>query len=151
MNTEPSFSERFADGTSSLIHQNQQVRPMLLLAVNHHSKIRVQRIAARSDRRQALKLAASNGTLELAGASAEIVSLWADTSPKTVELLVNGPRVRWLEVWNAWDIGGLETAWLGNSGIITESAEQHLTLHCSDGLDDPSFSDLQVAISVSNQ
>jgi len=107
-------------------------------------------MSARSDRRQALKLAAVNGALEVAGASCEIVSLWSDTSPPAVELVVRGPRVRRLEVWNAWDLGGLETAWLGNAGMIVAPEERHLALHCSDGLGPPSFTDLLVNRSVAS-
>jgi len=53
-----------------------------------------------------------------------------------------------LEVWKAWDLGGLETAWLGNAGMIVETDERHLALHCSDGLGPPSFTDLQIHLSV---
>ncbi len=144
------FSNRFADGVNSIRYHRHEVRPLLLLAVDANSRIKVQRIAARTDRRQAIKLAAVNGTLEAAGVTSEVISLWSDTSPETVELLVHGSQVRRVEVWNAWDLGGLETAWVGNAGIILESAEKHLTLHCSDGIGEPSFSDLVVRIAVAN-
>ncbi|MCY3968153.1 MAG: hypothetical protein OXE93_05770 [bacterium] len=150
MSDTSAFSQAFAEGIGSLQYEGQEVRPLLLLAVNENSKIRVHRVGARADRRQALKLAAVNGTLELEGISAEIISLWCDTSPETVELLVQGPQVRRVEVWNAWDLGGLETAWLGNAGIILEATQKHLTLHCSDGIGPPSFSDLTVEISIAN-
>jgi len=80
--------------------------------------------------------------------AAEIITLWSDTSPVEVELMVLGAGARRLEVWNAWDLGGLETAWLGNAGMIVEPSERHLALHCSDGLGPASFTDLQVRISV---
>ncbi len=150
MSSPPTFSDRFADGARTIAHDGHDVRPLLLLAVADGTKVRVQRMSARSDRRQALKLAAVNGALEVAGASCEIVSLWSDTSPPAVELVVRGPRVRRLEVWNAWDLGGLETAWLGNAGMIVAPEERHLALHCSDGLGPPSFTDLQVNLSVAS-
>lgn len=150
MSSTPTFSDRFADGARTIDHDGRDVRPLLLLAVADGTKVRVQRMSARSDRRQALKLAAVNGVLEVAGASSEIVSLWSDTSPPAVELVVRGARVRRLEVWNAWDLGGLETAWLGNAGMIVAPEEHHLALHCSDGLGAPSFTDLQVNLAVAS-
>ncbi len=148
MTTAPTLSDQFADGAEIVSHAGRDVRPLLRLAVSEGTRVRVQRIAARPDRRQALKLAAVNGQLEVNDATAEIIALWSDTSPAEVELTVLGAKVRRLEVWNAWDLGGLETAWLGNAGMIVEPAEQHLALHCSDGLGPPSFTDLHVHLSV---
>lgn len=148
MTATPTLSDLFADGAETVEHRGSDVRPLLRLAASEGTKVRVERIAARPDRRQALKLAAVNGLLEVNGATSEIISLWSDTSPIEVELTVVGAKARRLEVWNAWDLGGLETAWLGNAGMIVEKAERHLSLHCSDGLGPPSFTDLQVRLSV---
>lgn len=146
--TTPTLSDRFADGAETVVHGGRDIRPLLRLAVSQGTRVRVQWIAARPDRRQALKLAAVNGHLEVNDAAAEIITLWSDTSPDVVELIVLGARTRGLEVWNAWDLGGLETAWLGNAGMIVEPSERYLALHCSDGLGPPSFTDLQVHLSV---
>lgn len=148
MKATPTLSDLFADGAETVEHRGHDVRPLLRLAVSEDTRVRVQWIAARPDRRQALKLAAVNGQLQVNDAAAEIITLWSDTSPVEVELTVLGARARRLEVWNAWDLGGLETAWLGNAGIIVEPSERYLSLHCSDGLGPPSFSDLQVRLSV---
>ncbi|MXZ79663.1 MAG: hypothetical protein F4Z06_15480 [Acidimicrobiia bacterium] len=148
MTASPTLSDLFADGAETVEHRGRDIRPILRLAVSEGTKVRVVRMAARPDRRQALKLAAVNGLLEVNGATSEVISLWSDTSPAEVELTVLGARARRLEVWNAWDLGGLETSWLGNAGMIVEQAERHLALHCSDGLGPPSFTDLQVRLSV---
>ena len=145
-----SLSDRFADGADTVLYDGREVRPLLRLAVSEGTRVRVERIAARPDRRQALKLAAVDGLLEVDEAVSEIISLWSDTSPAAVELTVLGARARRLEVWNAWDLGGLESAWLGNAGMIVESGQHHLALHCSDGLGPPSFTDLQVHLSVAS-
>ncbi|MDE0217137.1 MAG: hypothetical protein OXN79_11255 [bacterium] len=142
------LSDWFADGAESVMHDGREARPLLRLAVSEGTRVRVERIAARPDRRQALKLAAEGGQLEADEAVSEIISLWSDTSPTVVELTVRGARARRLEVWNAWDLGGVESAWLGNAGMVVEPSEQHLALHCSDGLGAPSFTDLQVHLSV---
>ncbi|WP_420432639.1 hypothetical protein [Candidatus Poriferisocius sp.] len=142
------LSDWFADGADTVMYDGREVRPLLRLAVSTGTRVRVERIAARSDRRQALKLAAVDGQLEADEAVSEIISLWSDTSPAAVDLTVIGARARRLEVWNAWDLGGLESAWLGNAGMILEPGEQRLTLHCSDGLGLASFTDLQVHLSV---
>ena len=148
MTASPTLSDLFADGAETIEHRGRDIRPLLRLAVSEGTKVRVQWIAARPDRRQALKLAAVNGQLEVNEAAAEIITLWSDTSTDVVELTVQGARTRRLEVWNAWDLGGLETAWLGNAGMIVEPSERYLALHCSDGLGPPSFTDLQVRLSV---
>ena len=144
----PTLSDQFADGAEIVVHGGRDVRPLLRLAVSEGTKVRVERIAARPDRRQAIKLAAVNGVLEVNEAVSETVTLWSDTSPTEVELIVLGAQTRRLEVWNAWDLGGLETAWLGNAGMIVVSGERYLALHCSDGLGRPSFTDLQIHLSV---
>lgn len=148
MSATPSLSDQFADGAETVVHRGRDVRPLLRLAVSEGTRVRIERIAARPDRRQALKLAAVNGLLEANEAVSEVISLWSDTSPTEVELTVLGAQVRRLEVWNAWDLGGLETAWLGNAGMIVDTDERHLALHCSDGLGPPSFTDLQIHLSV---
>ncbi len=148
MSAAPTLSDQFADGAETVVHRGRDVRPLLRLAVSEGTRVRIERVAARPDRRQALKLAAVNGLLEANEAVSEVISLWSDTSPPEVELTVLGAQVRRLEVWNAWDLGGLETAWLGNAGMIVETDEQHLALHCSDGLGPPSFTDLQIHLSV---
>ena len=148
MTASPTLCDQFADGAETVVYRGREVQPLLRLAVSEGTRVRVQWVAARPDRRQALKLAAVDGHLEVNEASAEIVTLWSDTSPAEVEMNVLGPRVRQLEVWNAWDLGGLETSWLGNSGMIVDPSERHLALHCSDGLGPPSFTDLQVRLSV---
>ena len=150
MTARPTLSDQFADGAEIVVHGGRDVRPLLRLAVSEGTKVRVERIAARPDRRQALKLAAVNGLLEVNEATSEIVTLWSDTSPTQVELTVLGAQTRRLEVWNAWDLGGLESAWLGNAGMIVVPRERYLALHCSDGLGPPSFTDLEVLLSVAS-
>ncbi|WP_419919622.1 hypothetical protein [Candidatus Poriferisocius sp.] len=148
MTTNNTFSDQFADGAATVMNGGHEVRPLLRLSVSEGTRVRVERVAAHPHRRQALKLAAVQGSLEVNDAVCEMVSLWSDTSPAEVEMMVQGSRIRRLEVWNAWDLGGLESAWLGNSGMIVIPSERYLALHCSDGLGPPSFTDLQIHLSV---
>ena len=48
----------------------------------------------------------------------------------------------------AWSMGGVDTSWIGNAGIVTKSTSEGEILQCSDGLDIPSFTDLVVQISI---
>ena len=45
-------------------------------------------------------------------------------------------------------MGGVDTSWIGNAGIVTKSSAEGEILQCSDGFDHASFSDLVVRISV---
>jgi hypothetical protein len=61
---------------------------------------------------------------------------------------VRGSNASILEVWNAWSMGGVDTSWIGNAGIVTKSSAEGEILQCSDGLDHASFSDLVVRVNV---
>ena len=50
-----------------------------------------------------------------------------------LNLSVRGKEVSVLEVWNAWSMGGVDTSWIGNSGIVTKPSAKGQLLQCSDG------------------
>ena len=75
------------------------------------------------------------------------VALWSHNSPETR----NQNTWSWgslLEVWNAWSMGGVDTSWIGNAGIVTKSTSEGEILQCSDGVGYSSFTDLVVQISI---
>ena len=47
------------------------------------------------------------------------VALWSHNSPETSEIRIRGVGATLLEVWNAWSMGGVDTSWIGNAGIVT--------------------------------
>jgi hypothetical protein len=47
-------------------------------------------------------------------------------------------------------MGGVDTSWVGNAGIVTKAIPEGEILQCSDGFDIPSFSDLVVQISIAS-
>ena len=77
-----------------------------------------------------------------------MISLWSHTSPDEVEFTVRGREVSVLEVWNAWSMGGVDTSWIGNSGIVTKTSAKGQQLQCSDGIGQATFSDLVATIEV---
>ncbi len=73
---------------------------------------------------------------------------WADTSPETVNITVSSKDGCELKVWNVWRIDGLTQAWVGNSGLIIENQGNKIKLLCSDGVGEPSFSDLIIDMEI---
>ncbi|MEC7715269.1 MAG: hypothetical protein VYC14_04895, partial [Actinomycetota bacterium] len=99
-------------------------------------------------RLQAVKLALNSGVMDINGYRGPEVALWSHNSPETSEIRIRGDGATLLEVWNAWSMGGVDTSWIGNAGIVTKSTSEGEILQCSDGSDIPSFTDLVVQISI---
>jgi hypothetical protein len=98
-------------------------------------------------RPQALRLRARGGLMEVNGSRLDDVVLWSDSAPESlnvrfVKTKSKGPIS--VRVWNAWrDPAGTMQAWIGNAGMLVERGDDHATvLRCSDGFDEPSFTDL---------
>ena len=112
------------------------------------SLVKVKRESVNSPRLQALKISVNKGAVDINGHREPVISLWSHTSPEEVEFTVRGREVSVLEVWNAWSMGGVDTSWIGNSGIVTKTSAKGQQLQCSDGIGQATFSDLVATIEV---
>jgi hypothetical protein len=110
----------------------------------------IERLSVASPRPQAVKLAVNSGVMDVNGYRGPEIALWSHNSPEISEIRIRGAGASLLEVWNAWSMGGVDTSWVGNAGIVTKAIPEGEILQCSDGFDIPSFSDLVVQISIAS-
>lgn len=144
----PTVAELFVrQGTDTVSHRGRIVKAVVRLPARDGATIRVERRAVGSTRPQALKLGLDHGVFDVNGHRAPVVALWSDTSPDTVEMVVRGPATT-LEIWNAWSLGGVDSSWIGNAGIVTRATEAGQLLQCSDGVGPADFTDLVALVSV---
>ncbi|KRA67188.1 hypothetical protein ASD89_02960 [Caulobacter sp. Root656] len=100
---------------------------------------------------QGLAIKLEGGILCANDVEARHLTLWLDTAPKEVCLLITKKKKKArLMIWNIWrdtiDGRDITQAWLGNSGMRIElSGEGNETiLRCSDGVGPVNFDDLIV-------
>jgi len=124
------------------------VRSLLQISIKDGDSITINRLGASTTRAQALKLAVDKGNFRVNGILASTVAIWTHTSPETTVLEVVGRRARSVDIWNSWSFDGVDSAWLGNAGMLIGSDGATHTVRCSDGLGEPTFDDLVVKISV---
>ena len=147
--TSPTLSELFEGSNSDTItHRGKIIRAIVRIPVNDGALVTVNRLSVASPRPQAVKLALNSGVMDVNGYRGPEVALWSHNSPETNEIRIRGVGASLLEVWNAWSMGGVDTSWIGNAGIVAKSTPEGEILRCSDGLDIPSFSDLVIQISI---
>lgn len=143
-----SISDLFEQSNSDTItHRGRVVRSLVRIPIRNGDRLLVSRLRVDAPRPQGIKLAVNRGVLDVNGKRAPAIALWSDSSPATVELTVRGNATT-LEVWNAWSLGGVDSSWLGNAGIVTKPTSTGHLLRCSDGVGPPSYSDLEVEIDV---
>lgn len=143
------ISELFtATSTDTLNHRGRIVKALVRIPVHDGATIVVTRRRVGSRRHQALKLALNSGVLVVNGRRAPTIALWSHTSPESVTLTVDGDAATTIDVWNAWSMGGVDTSWIGNAGIVTKTTASGTILRCSDGIGPAEFSDLELEISV---
>ena len=145
MTTAELFEESNSD---TLSYRGKIVRSIVRIPVADNSLVIVERISVASPRPQAIKLGLSNGGIDVNGYRGPEIALWSHNSPQVVEMKVRGDDATVLEIWNAWSMGGVDTSWIGNAGIVTKSSAEGEILQCSDGFDQATFSDLVVRISI---
>jgi hypothetical protein len=101
---------------------------------------------------QGLAVKLEGGVLRANGVEAKHLTLWQDTAPPVVDVVVAKRGKAKLRIWNIWRgaVGGHDVtqAWLGNSGMrIEASSEPNETiLRCSDGVGSVNFDDLIVGV-----
>ncbi len=99
---------------------------------------------------QGLAIKLEEGILCANNVEAKHLTLWQDTAPKEVCVLITKRKKARLMIWNIWreTIGGRDVtqAWLRNSGMrIEPSGDGNETiLRCSDGIGPVNFDDLIV-------
>ncbi len=143
-----SLSEQFeAAETDTIRHRGRVVKALVRLPVRDGQTVTVRRRQVSTDRPQGIKLAPDVGTLEVNGLDAPSIVLWSHSSPDEVTLTVSGGATS-IDVWNCWSMGGVDTSWVGNAGIVTKSTPTGMVLRCSDGIGEVDFADIEVEISI---
>ena len=147
--TKQTISELLEEsGSDTISYRGRVVRALVRIPVKDGSLVKVKRESVNSPRLQALKISVNKGAVDINGHREPVISLWSHTSPEEVEFTVRGREVSVLEVWNAWSMGGVDTSWVGNSGIVTKTSAKGQQLQCSDGIGQATFSDLVATIEV---
>jgi hypothetical protein len=152
--------DRFAASNfESVDLEGVEVHPMLRLDVRASDIVRIEWLSSESPRIQGLSLrlrkrdvlgaGGRGGALRADGREAPTIVLWQDTAPPTVEVtcvqVASGAE---LQVSNRWrQPDGREDEWLNNFGMLieTDGGGQYV-VRCSDGVGEPSFDDLVVAV-----
>jgi len=147
--TKQTISELLEEsGSDTISYRGRVVRALVRIPVKDGSLVKVKRESVNSPRLQAIKISVNKGAVDINGHREPVISLWSHTSPDEVEFTVRGREVSVLEVWNAWSMGGVDTSWIGNSGIVTKTSAKGQQLQCSDGIGQATFSDLVATIEV---
>lgn len=143
------ISEMFqAADSDTVTHRGRVVKALVRLPVRDGATITVRRRQASPDRPQGLKIGLDTGVLDVNGCQAKSVVLWTTSSPEEVVLAVRGERATSVDIWNCWSMGGVDSAWVGNAGIVTKTTASGMILRCSDGVGPSEFSDLEAEISI---
>ena len=143
------LSELFEKSSSDTItHRGKIIRSVVRIPVTDNALVLINRLSVASPHPQAIKIAVNNGIMDVNGYRGPEIALWSHNSPEQVEIRVRGDNASLLEIWNAWSMGGVDTSWVGNAGIVSKANQEGEILQCSDGFDIPSFSDLIVQICV---
>lgn len=143
------ISELMSRSNSDTInHRGRVVRSVVHIPVRDGAIVRVERTSLGSHRPQAIKVGLQKGVLDINGHRAPAVALWSHTSPDVVELTVRSGASTTLDVWNAWSMGGVDSAWIGNAGIVAKPTDAGQVLQCSDGIGPATFTDLVATIEV---
>ena len=149
--TKQTTSELFEEsGSDTISYRGRVVKALVRIPVRDGSMVRVKRESVNSPRLQAVKLSVNKGVVDINGLREPVISLWSHTSPAEVEFTVRGNEASVLEVWNGWSMGGVDTSWISNSGIVTKTSSNGQLLQCSDGIGQATFSDLVATIEVLN-
>lgn len=144
-----SLAQAFAKGNGRRTKwQGTTISSITRLDVSTGDRIAVTRVRSSRVRAQALKIAVDRGDLRANGIAVPVVSIWSHTAPERAELTVVGRRAKSIDIWNAWSFEGVDSAWIGNAGMLVEQEGATHVLRCSDGLGEPSFDDLVVRIEV---
>ena len=150
------LAERFqASGGAPVEWGNQLVHMYEVLELRASTAMRIEFLELSPARPQALRLKTRGGRLELNGQLLDDIVLWSDSAPEVVVATAHpdkSGKPMSVRVWNAWrDAEGTMQAWIGNAGMLIEGdSNTGLVLRCSDGFDEPTFSDLVAKLALAS-
>lgn len=144
-----SLAAAFRTGNNRKVKwQGKVVFSIVQLQAKEGDTIEVERVSASTTRAQALKIAVDKGNLRANGVLVPEAAIWTHTSPELATLDIVGRKARSVDIWNSWSFDGVDSSWLGSAGMLVETDGNEHTLHCSDGLGDPTFDDLIVRVVI---
>jgi len=144
-----SLAAAFSKGNGRKVTwKGQTVESVIEIPVQDGDRIMLTRLTSSTTRAQALKLGIDKGELRANGVLMQTAAIWTHTSPLEIQIDVVGRRAKSVDVWNSWSSDGVDSAWLGNAGMVVERTSSITTLRCSDGLGDPTFDDLVVKLEI---
>lgn len=147
--SETTLAEAFRSGSGRKIDwQGQTLWSYLRLSVKDGDRLNVVRLSASPVRAQALKLSVDKGGLRANGVVVSTAAIWSHTAPETAELEVVGRRARFVDVWNAWSLDGVDSSWIGNAAMSVDTDGATHTIRCSDGMGEVTFDDLVVRLEL---
>ncbi|MFQ5557057.1 MAG: hypothetical protein ACE5GB_06065, partial [Acidimicrobiales bacterium] len=149
MGERPTFAERFLEGeTTTIEHDGDTIHSVIELPVERGGRIQVERISTGSGRPQGVVLGIERGDLRVGDVTSRRITLWSDTAPERVEVVVAAKRPTIVRAWNTWrDDEAAESAWLGWAAMRSERIDdQTVRIACSDRFEPPDFTDLVVDI-----
>lgn len=112
--------------------------------------LHIHRLKSKKTEIQGLKIKVIKGLLDVNDVKATEVVLWADTSPDMVDIIIRSKDGCRVKIWNIWKTDDLQSAWIGNAGMLVETKGPTILLSCSDGIGEINFTDLVVRIESSN-
>jgi hypothetical protein len=137
-----------AAGSDTVTVRGRIVRAVVRVPVQEGSTLHIIRRGVGAPRPQGLKLALNDGELEANGILSPAMTMWSHTAPAETTLKVRGAGAATMDVWNSWLLGEVDSAWIGNAGIVAQATDRGHLLRCSDGVGEPSFGDLVVELVV---
>lgn len=146
---EASLARLFTKGDNrKATWQSTTIYSYLRFSINPGDTLRLTRQRSSPTRAQALKLELDKGELRANGVLMHTAAIWSHSAPSEVTLEVVGRRAKSIDIWNAWSLGGVESAWLGNSAMtVTTEGTSHI-ISCSDGVGSVDFDDLVVQLDL---
>ncbi len=144
-----SLAAAFRNGNGRKVKwQGNVVYSMVHIGIKEGDVIDVTRVSTSATRAQALKVAVDKGNVRANGVLVPTAAIWTHTSPEVASLQIVGRRARSVDIWNSWSFDGVDSAWLGNAGMLVETNGDDHLIYCSDGVGDATFDDLVVELRV---
>lgn len=145
------LNERFAERNGEPIDlQGHTVHMSYKREIRAGDCIVVEFLSWTEKRIQGLNLRMRHGVLRANEVESSGISIWLDSAPPIIEVLcVQGEGE--LMVSNQWrHEDGVEDEWTNNAGVVIEERDDSAVLRFSDGVGEPSFSDLIVELRVAS-
>jgi len=143
------LSEKFQDSMGSSIEiDGKTTSPIYLAEVFEDSQILLKWVGTDSNVKQGIRLKIESGLIHVNNLESPAITLWEDTCPNEISILLKPQSPSILKIWNVWSIDGLEQAWVGNAGLTVKNEnDDTVCLFCSDGLGEVDFNNLIFKIS----